>query len=277
MNVQQFDSLSGFLAWFTARATARAMKVRRVPLHELEGSKGWVIERDGAGRLVGVRSERGFGAIQGFEVFASGREIADWSQVLWGNDAGGPVLQIHAGEGDNRLFLIRALPAPGHNGLWIPGKNEGESDRNSRVCVGSSANFSFANLWNHANRVPFADQIADFEVYQPEKDGVPEVDAGGNPVYKTRNVKLKPEFEFQVGSADGGRSNGIDDEGKSNSYLAPSIPTTVVDGIVGALKEREDYAWITLSVLREVLRYKQPNNRGGVVNDHFRSGLAGLL
>ena len=251
MNVQQFDSLSGFLAWFTARATARAMKVRRVPPHELEGSKGWAIERDGAGRLVGVRSERGFGAIQGFEVFASGREIADWSQVLWGNDAGGPVLQIHAGEGDNRLFLIRALPAPGHNGLWIPGKNEGESDRNSRVCVGSSANFSFANLWNHANRVPFADQIADFEVYQPEKDGVPEVDAG--------------------------RSNGIDDEGKSNSYLAPSIPTTVVDGIVGALKEREDYAWITLSVLREVLRYKQPNNRGGVVNDHFRSGLAGLL
>jgi hypothetical protein len=93
------------------RAAARAMRVVELPLHQVHG-KGWEVVSDDQG-AVAVRSKLGFGQIAGRQVFANNsmREVPDWSQVVWGNDEGGPVLIIHTGEDDNREVLIRASAA----------------------------------------------------------------------------------------------------------------------------------------------------------------------
>lgn len=280
MSVQTFVQFNAFLAWFTERANARAMRVREIPLHEIH-SKGWEIVSDDGG-VTSVSSQLGFGRIAGREIVAtdSGREIASWKQAVWGNDEGGPVLIVTAGEGEDRLVLLRALAQPGHAGLWIGG-SDGVEARNSRVCVAPSANFSFANFVNNAHKVPFGHQIAEFETFQPDdpKTSAPQVDKQGRPVYKSRNVRLRDGLEFELASADGARVDGNfeRDEGKMNGYLQWATTVDEANAVVRALPEAIDYAWVPMSVVRDIRRYRQPENRGGLMSEHCRAGLAILL
>ncbi|MBI4713960.1 NDP-hexose 2,3-dehydratase family protein [Candidatus Uhrbacteria bacterium] len=234
-----------FRRWAKERAVELTMKVDLVSLSSLAPT--WMTDNESISRPDGQ-----FFKVVGVNISRSGgREISGWGQPMISQPSGFVALIRWFGNADIRTneVLVRLFPEPGNKGIEIDGVN-------TRVLVGPPIQFSPGNLENH------------------QKALRGECDKNGNPYrsvpFASVALETKPEWAVYVDW-----ENAVEDGGrffeKLNRYGTILVRSRdVVESEILSTGQPENFAWISLSALRDLRRL-------GYLNGHMHSLMSLLI